>query len=122
MKEIKRDLFECIYDADIKAICITSNGQYRPDGRAVMGGGCAKTAVDKWPQIAIRLGKCLKNFGSNVPFVIGAVDREGKYIEPTMKIIKEFKYKCLIFSFPTIDKLVDGANIELIKRSAEEMK
>jgi hypothetical protein len=122
MKEIKRDLFDCVSDVSINAICITTNGMYATDGRAAMGGGCARLCADRWPQTAWRLGKCLKNFGTNVPFVIGAVDNQGNYIEPSMKIIKDRKYKCLIFSFPTIDDLMDGAKIELIQRSAEEMK
>lgn len=122
MKEIKRDLFDCVSDISINAICITTNGMYMTDGKACMGGGCARQCADRWPQTAFRLGKCLKNFASNVPFVIGAVDNQGNYIEPTMKIIRERKYKCLIFSFPTIDDLIDGAKIELIKRSAMEMK
>lgn len=122
MKEIKRDLFDCVSDISINAICITTNGMYLTDGRAAMGGGCAFECARRWPQTAFRLGKCLKNFKENIPFVIGAVDNIGNYLEPNMKMIRDRKYKCLIFSFPTIDDLMDGAKIELIKRSAEEMK
>lgn len=122
MKEKKADLFEMIQDEKVDAICITTNGQYTLDGRAAMGGGCAGVCAKRWPETAIRLGKCLKNFGTNVPFVIGALDSKGAWIEPTLKKIKEGKCKCLIISFPTIDNLVDGSDLELIKRSAQELK
>ncbi len=122
MKEKKADLFETIYEEKVDAICITTNGQYTLDGRAAMGGGCAGVCAKRWPDTAVRLGKCLKNFGTNVPFVIGALDSKGNYIEPTLKIIKERKFKCLILSFPTINNLMDGANLDLVKRSAKELQ
>ncbi len=122
MKEKKADLFETICEEKVDAICITTNGQYTLDGRAAMGGGCAGVCAKRWPDTAVRLGKCLKNFGTNVPFVIGALDSKGNYIEPTLKIIKERKFKCLILSFPTINNLMDGANLDLVKRSAKELQ
>jgi hypothetical protein len=122
MKERKADLFETIYEDGVDAICITTNGMYLTDGRAAMGGGCAGVCAKRWPETAFRLGKCLKNFLTNVPFVIGALDKEGEYIEPSLKIIKERKFKTLIFSYPTIDNLIDGAKIKLIENSAKELK
>jgi hypothetical protein len=122
MKEIKKDLFECIFDPEVEAICITTNGQYLMNGKAAMGGGCARVCADRWPETAIRLGKMLKDFGTNVPFIIGALDREGKYLAPTREMIKNKTFKCLIFSFPTINNLVDGANLQLIKQSATILK
>ena len=122
MRERKADLFETIHEKDVDAICITTNGQFTRDGRAAMGGGCAGICAERWPDTSFRLGKCLKNFMTNVPFVIGALDTKGNYIEPTMKKIKEKSFKCLIFSFPTINNLIDGANLELIKNSAKELK
>lgn len=122
MKERKADLFETIYEGSVDAICITTNGQYLLDGRAAMGGGCAGVCSKRWPETAFRLGKCLKNLASNVPYVIGALDKDGNYIEPNLKIIKERKFKTLILSFPTIDNLMDGAKLSLIKNSAKELK
>lgn len=122
MKEIKADLFETIYEDGVDAICITTNGMYLTDGRAAMGGGCAGVCAKRWPETAFRLGKCLKNFLTNVPFVIGALDEDGEYLEPSLKMIKERKFKTLIFSFPTIDNLMDGAKIKLIENSAKELK
>lgn len=122
MKEIKKDLFECIFDSDVDAICITTNGQYTIHGVACMGGGCARICADRWPETAVRLGKMLKDFGTNIPFVIGALNAEGKYLAPTREMIREKKFKCLIFSFPTINNIMDGANLQLIKQSAAILK
>lgn len=118
MKERKTDLFETIFEEDVDAICITTNGQYSMQGIAAMGGGCAGICARRWPETAKRLGKMLKTFGANIPFVIGALDADGNYLEPTREGIKNKEFKCLIFSFPTINNLIDGSNLALIKRSA----
>lgn len=122
MKERKADLFETIYEDGVDAICITTNGMYTTDGRAAMGGGCAGVCAKRWPETSLRLGKCLKNFLTNVPFVIGALDSDGDYIEPNLKMIKGHQFKTLIFSFPTIDDLMSGAKLNLIQNSAKELR
>ena len=121
MKEIKQDLFECIFDPDVDAICVTTNGHYTKSGIAAMGGGCAGEAARRWPEVAIRLGKLLRTFSSNIPFVIGAVDENGEHLELTTDLVKERQYKGLVFSYPTINNLVRGAEINLIKQSAQIM-
>lgn len=118
MKEIKKDLFECIYDNDVDAICITTNANYTMSGLACMGGGCAGVAARRWPDVPKRLGMLLKKFGSNIPFVIGAVDKDGKQLDLSPAMIKAKQFKCLLFSFPTINNLGDGSNLQLIKQSA----
>lgn len=122
MKERKADLFQIIHQEKVDAICITTNGHYTMEGLAAMGGGCAGVCADRWPETAVRLGKCLKNFGTNIPFIIGALDASGNYVEPNMRLIKENKFGTLIISFPTIDSLLDGAKLSLIQQSAEELK
>lgn len=121
MKELKEDLFECIFDPEADAICITTNGNYSAQGVAIMGGGCAGVAARRWPQMPIRLGKMLKSFMSNIPFVIGAVDDEGEALPLTKELVDNRQFKCLVFSFPTINNLIDGSNLELIKQSATIM-
>ncbi len=118
MKEIKKDLFMCIYDEEVDAICITTNGNYTRGGLACMGGGCAGEAARRWSEVPKRLGKMLQQFGSNIPFVIGAVDAEGNALELNPSMIKDKQFKCLIFSFPTMNNLGEPANLDLIKRSA----
>jgi O-acetyl-ADP-ribose deacetylase (regulator of RNase III) len=117
MKEIKKDLFECALEEGVDAICITTNGHYTLTGEAVMGGGCAGEAARRWPECCTRLGKLLKSTKSNIPFVIAALDENGNYLEPSSELIKNKQYKCLVFSFPTINKLINGSNLQLIKQS-----
>jgi O-acetyl-ADP-ribose deacetylase (regulator of RNase III) len=125
MKELKRDLFDCVKEVGVDAICITTNGNTTKNGNACMGGGCAGECAKRWPETVVRLGKCLINFKDdpkpNRPFVIGALDGYGKYIEPNLRIIKQGLYKCLIFSFPTMNSIMDNASLELIESSAKEM-
>lgn len=59
MDILHRDIWSLIGEADI--ICITTNGFVKKDGRAVMGRGCAKEAKDRYPDIDLLLGECLKN-------------------------------------------------------------
>lgn len=122
MKERKTDLFETIFEDGVDAICITTNGQYTMQGIAAMGGGCAGICARRWPETARRLGKLLKTFGANIPFVIGALDEDGNFLEPTRDGIRNKSFKCLIFSYPTINNLVNGANMQLIKQSATMIK
>jgi len=121
MKEAKKDLFEMIFDPETDAICLTTNGQYDRYGRAIMGGGCAGIAAEKWPELPKNLGKCLKVFGSNIPFIIGATNSDGDYIKPDHQMISDRSFKCLIFSYPTINKLANGGNLQLVKQSATIM-
>ena len=99
MKEIKKDLFECIGDNGVDAICITTNQNYTMDGKACMSGGCAKTAADRYPEVSKRLCTLLKRYKSNIPYIIGAVDKDAKHLDLSPEMIKNKKYKCLIFSY-----------------------
>lgn len=122
MKEDKKDLFECIFEDNVDAICITTNGHYTNEGLAAMGGGCAGVCARRWPETASRLGRFLKTFQTNVPFVIGALDQDGNYLEPSKTMIDNKQFKCLIFSFPTINNFAQGSTLKLIKHSAVELK
>lgn len=53
------------------AICITTNGFVKSDGKCVMGRGCAAQAKKMFPTIDMMLGSHIKSKG-NVPGVIGA--------------------------------------------------
>lgn len=63
MKLIYGDLFDQ-HSAD--AICITTNGFVKKNGRAVMGKGCASRAKEKWSGIDKELGTNIITIG-NVP-------------------------------------------------------
>lgn len=117
MKELKKDLFECISDPDVDAICIPTNGHYTRLGAAVMSGKCAQEAARRWPEIQVRLGKLLRAFGKNIPFVIGALNEKEEHLELTTDLITDHQFKCLIFNFPTTNSLIKGPKIEIIKQS-----
>lgn len=122
MKEKKCDLFETIHEDGVDAICINTNGQFTMRGIACMGDGSARVCADRWPETAKKLGKMLKIFGTNVPFVIGALNNNGGYLNPTREMIKNKDFKCLIFSYPTMNNMLNGGNIQLIKQSAFILK
>ena len=124
MKEAKKDLFASLHEDGVDAICITTNGLWTLDGKAVMGGGCARVCADNWPETSRNLGGLLKNnAGVNIPYLIGVIEVENgqsRYGELEKAYLGDQNTK-LIFSFPTIDNLIDGADLELIRRSAAIM-
>lgn len=122
MKEIKKDLFKCIADDNVDAICITTNRNYTMNGLACMDNGCAYEAANRWPEVPKRLGNLLKRLRSNVPYIIGMVDKDANSLALSADAITDKAYKCLIFSFPTINNLGTGANMQLIKQSATILK
>lgn len=98
MKELRADLFECAGPND--AICVTTNGMVKNDGRAVMGAGVAKEAVRRYPLIDYNLAKHLAHYGNHVGLIFE---------------------KPRVYSFPTKHHWRDDSDIELIKRSAHEL-
>lgn len=101
MKEITvtNTLFDAAKPGD--AICVTTNGILRHDGRAVMGADIAKAADTRFDLAGI-LGKSLMTIGNHAAFL----------------------KKCggvAIFSFPTKNHWRDASDIKLIQRSAKEL-
>lgn len=133
MKEAKKDLFATVAGG-ANAICITTNAEYDEDengvARAFMGGGCAGVCSRRWPDTAVKLGYQLKRHEDNIPYAIGFLDRETNLIDfplvngvcPSYLTagVDSGKY-CLILSFPTIDDLIGGSKLDLIKNSAMEL-
>lgn len=103
MKEEQRDLFSKEVLASADAICITTNGYVRKDGRAVMGRGVAKTAADMFPTIPLYLGKAITNKGNHLQkiYKIDNVD---------------------ILSFPVKHNWWEKADLALIERSTYQLK
>lgn len=97
MIEVFGDLWT--YEADAK--CITTNGFVRRDGKAVMGRGVAKQAVNKWPEIQDLLGQFISYMG-NQPYVISGPERVGFYL----------------ISYPVKHNWWEKADLELIEQSA----
>lgn len=86
-----------IWSGEIDTICITTNGDVRRDGAAVMGRGVALQAKQRLPGIEYKLGDHIRSHGNHV-CCIGS----------------------LIF-FPVKHHWKNKANLQLIKRSAEEL-
>lgn len=64
MHEYKADLWRLGFTAD--AVVITTNGDLRKDGSAVMGVGCAKQAAAMDPGLPSRLGAMIAVEGNHV--------------------------------------------------------
>jgi hypothetical protein len=47
-------------------IVITTNGSLTPDGRAIFGRGVAREAATRFPGLAVKLGRLLKEKGNQV--------------------------------------------------------
>lgn len=85
------------------ARCITTNGMVRRDGQAVMGAGVALAAKQRYPDLPTILAKSLRRHGNHVAY-LGY--RDGAHL----------------YSFPTKHDWRDPSDIDLIRRSAEELR
>jgi len=84
------------------AICITTNGIIKNNGRAVMGAGVAKACRDTVKDSDLNLAKLLKKNGNCV------------------QIFDELN-NVKIIAFPTKNNWRDNSDIELIKKSCEQL-
>jgi hypothetical protein len=99
MKIIKTDIFK--YPCD--AVCITTNGEIKKNGRAVMGAGVARSFRDRIKNIDLLLADSLKHYGN------------------TCRIFHKIG-KVNIIAFPTKNLWRDHSDINLIRKSAKELK
>lgn len=97
MIEITGNLFDYINE-DNAAICITTNGTIKKDDKAVMGRGCALEIKKHYPDIDKHLGFVLKKYGNH-----------------TCRMYYN------IFTIPVKHNWFEKADIELIKRSLNEL-
>tara|TARA_R100001510_G_C7631738_1_gene190474 strand:- start:350 stop:796 length:447 start_codon:yes stop_codon:yes gene_type:complete len=83
------------------AICVTTNGIVKKDGRLVMGAGVAFQFAKNFPGLDYELGQKVLTYG-NRPFLV-------------------FKKNTAIVSFPTKSNWKDKSDKELIKFSAKNL-
>ena len=102
MKELIGDIFELMETGEFDGFCVTTNGEVKKDGKAVMGAGIAKDCRDKFPGVDERLAFILNNYGVRVAHLGGY--EFGK-----------------IIAFPTKNKWRDPSDIQLIKKSCKEL-
>ena len=95
----KQDIFK--NKNNYNAICVTTNGQVKKDGRLVMGAGVALQFNKQFPGLDFELGQKVSTYG-NRPFLI-------------------FKNKTAIVSFPTKHDWKNKSDLELIKFSAKNL-
>lgn len=93
------DLPETSHDA----VCITTNGCIKKDGRAVMGKGIAKEANTRY-QLDAELAKHLKQL-VNIPHVF----------------LQKGEHNCFLISFPTKEHWRDKSIPALILQSARQL-
>jgi len=99
--EIQSNLF----DQDADAICLTTNGVVKENGRAVMGAGNALQARKIWPDIDKKLGRLLEDGGNNCHIII----------------YRRVKNPYYVVSFPVKYHWRDLADLDLIRRSAHQL-
>lgn len=87
-----------IWDLPADYRAITTNGIVKSNGAAVMGRGIALQAITKYPGIDFELGKLINKWGNHV-----------------------FKLSNNLISFPTKYDWKMKSDLNLIKRSAEEL-
>jgi hypothetical protein len=80
------------------ARCVTTNGTLRANGNAIMGKGMALQAKQRYPKLEYTLGKLIQKYGNHT-----------------------FKLGNGLISFPTKRHWREDSDIELIKRSAQEL-
>lgn len=104
MIDVREDLWRCPADARV----ITTNGETRKDGRAVMGAGVAKTAVERYAGLDVMLGAAIRRSGNRVYSFFCAIDGG---VGGTDTVI----------TFPTKHHWRDGSDLELIETSCKQL-
>lgn len=96
MQEIIGDLWD-LHDEGF-CIGIPTNGDYRRDGRAVMGAGVALAAANRFPNLPILLGAKLRASGNHA----------------------YYWHECRLVTLPTKETWTQPSNLGLIERTARE--
>jgi hypothetical protein len=101
MNEIKGNLFSEIIMNFSDAICVTTNGVIKQNGKNVMGAGCALDAKNKFKGIDLKLGNLIKQNGNIVQIIM-------EYPKP-------------IVAFPTKNNYWEKSDVNLIKQSLNQL-
>lgn len=114
MREVAGDIFRD--GLKYTAICLTTNGTVRTDGRNVMGRGTAAQAVRYWTGIEYVIGRYILRYGNHVQELTRPLDpnRWGiglKHVVP-----------CRVFTVPVKTSWKKPAEPDLIERSLLELR
>lgn len=106
MRTLTADIFSIPWTPE-DAVCVTTNGKIRKDGRAVMGRGIALTA-DRRFDLAVKLAEYLRAHG-NRAFNLGV--RTDKLSGRPVRVL----------TCPTKHDWHDRSDLTLIRRSCEQL-
>lgn len=98
-QEIKKNVWD--------AVCVTTNGNIKKDGNAVMGKGIALAFKMNFPGIDKVLASELEKFGNRINY-LGMWNFQGNVVR--------------VFSFPTKHNWWDKSDLDLIVKSAKELQ
>lgn len=104
MREKEGDLF--VVGRSCNALCLTTNGTVKNNGRAVMGRGVAQHARDNWPGTDRRLGHALRLNG-NIVQKIGTR--------------RDYSRRYAIVAYPVKHGWHEDADLDLIMQSAQQL-
>lgn len=99
MREIKGNIWDFYVEDPLNYICITTNGFVKKNGECVMGRGCAQQCRDRFPEFAKELGKSIVDTGNRV------------YLFEKLRIL----------TFPTKRVWWENSDLELIRKSTEQL-
>lgn len=108
MKEVYGDLWDL---AEGYVVCVTTNGQTKTGGLAVMGRGIAAEAAGRFPGIAKDLGTLLDQYGNRV-YNLGPRTRND--------VLGHQEYDAVV-SFPTKTHWRYNSELALIEQSAKQL-
>jgi len=106
VREISGDMFSPVYIKFADAICVTTNGVVKKNGKAVMGAGNALQARKIFKGLDLDLGRLIKKNG-NIVQIIRFEMIHGKKIP--------------IISFPVKHNWWEKADLELIRKSLDQL-
>jgi len=112
MREQRGDLF--FPPRGTHAICIPTNGNVRAH-RAVMGAGVAKEAATRFPLLPAVLGPLIEKHGNHVHLLT-------RYDSYACIVLEKDFIPFHVVAFPTKSSWKRPASLDLIRRSAEELR
>ena len=107
MKEISGNMFSLVYLKFADAICVTTNGFVKKNGRAVMGAGVALQARKIFKGLDLDLGRLIKKNGNIVQII-----RSETIYNKRLPVV----------SFPVKHNWWEKADLELIRKSLEQLQ
>jgi O-acetyl-ADP-ribose deacetylase (regulator of RNase III) len=111
MREQKIDIFNKRVLSKADAICFTSNGIITSNNRLVMGAGVAKKFKNKFSNIDYKAAKLVKENGNKCQLI-------GNFVT---KAEDKKEYQINVVAFPTKYHWKDNSDLDLIKKSAQEL-